>query len=1031
MKKIITAIIFTQLIFAITPPAKNGKFPLHLREQIKKIQSGYEEGFWAETFKARRDLVKRDGMKAFSTFPATDTLKVPVLFGVYSDYNAIYSTSSFQAQLFDGPNPTRTLTEFYTEISYGKMYMTGKCLGWFKLPRNLAYYANDGGGFGHAGQVYGANDFVIDLMILSDSTTDYSKYVATTIYTKYYDTNYAYVPYLGIYHSGTGAEDGGNNIWSHKSKFNQRLNERKNNDPIGLVKSENVLGNGRYKTNDTYNGKPVVIIGDFAIQPELSGNSNTSGSQKPIGVAAHEFGHIFGLPDLYDGDGSTTGIGDWCLMANGTYGQGGIHPETPVPMSAWCKEQLGWVIPKVLTNYSPNTPVRYAHKYPDIFKIYPNGIPGDEYFLIENRQRFGFDIGLIEPGILIWHIDNKGQQSNENRRLVDLEQADGKRTLNLIPGRGDRGDPFPGLTNNKNFDGHTIPNSTSNLGLQTHVGVRKISNSDTIMFASFDMGTRPYVICKSIELSEVQSGNGNGRLDPGESGKLNLVLQNTGPKMGNDLNVEVSTDSRDIILDSAKIKFSINSLETKTILLTGTVKVNNTQAVKRVKFDVKITSAEEVLTYSFYLTIGYPKILVVSSDTTLEENITGRYPIHFARYNKEYEIIQNTSIKDLAQQQREIIIWASGRKKVNTINDAEGDSLLKFLNRGGRLFINGQNFAEDFKNRNSQLSEKILRASFRLNVGPNALLRGIPTDMLGSKFLNIGLIGDGGGAIANQTSRDGLLVDTTIAHPIFRWGPLESGYYAGVWWENNINKSKVVYFAFGLEGVNDSTQGQTTSYELFSAVMDYLQTPSVLLQLSTRNINFGQVKQHLTKDTTFVITNLSTTDTLVIMNMTAMPAVFTTKNYLRKIPPSGTRTDTIRFTPVTLGSVIGGLGIISNTAKGVDTIFLSANVITSVPVGTNIPTVFSLEQNYPNPFNPQTTIKYGIPNESIVKIEIFNMLGQKVDELLNEVQSAHYYEVVWNGKNVSSGMYFYKIEAIDLTGQKNKFTSIKKMILMK
>ncbi|MDA0986517.1 MAG: T9SS type A sorting domain-containing protein [Bacteroidetes bacterium] len=206
---------------------------------------------------------------------------------------------------------------------------------------------------------------------------------------------------------------------------------------------------------------------------------------------------------------------------------------------------------------------------------------------------------------------------------------------------------------------------------------------------------------------------------------------------------------------------------------------------------------------------------------------------------------------------------------------------------------------------------------------------------------------------------------------------------------------------------------------------------NAILQLNTRNINFGQVKQHLTKDTTFVITNLSTTDTLVIMNMMATPAVFSAKSYLRKIPPSGTRIDTIRFTPATLGSVVGGLGIVSNTAKGVDTILLSANVITSVPVGTNIPTVFSLEQNYPNPFNPQTTIKYGLPKESFVKIEIFNMLGQKVDELLNEVQSAHYYEVVWDGKNLSSGMYLYKIEATDVSDQKNKFTSIKKMILMK
>ncbi|MSP64161.1 MAG: T9SS type A sorting domain-containing protein, partial [Ignavibacteria bacterium] len=105
--------------------------------------------------------------------------------------------------------------------------------------------------------------------------------------------------------------------------------------------------------------------------------------------------------------------------------------------------------------------------------------------------------------------------------------------------------------------------------------------------------------------------------------------------------------------------------------------------------------------------------------------------------------------------------------------------------------------------------------------------------------------------------------------------------------------------------------------------------------------------------------------------------------------------------------------------------------VTSVSLGLEIPTVFSLEQNYPNPFNPKTTIKYGLPTESNVKIEVYNMLGQKVSELVNEVQSAHYYETIWDATNVSSGLYLFKIEATDINDSANKFTSVKKMVLLK
>jgi hypothetical protein len=97
---------------------------------------------------------------------------------------------------------------------------------------------------------------------------------------------------------------------------------------------------------------------------------------------------------------------------------------------------------------------------------------------------------------------------------------------------------------------------------------------------------------------------------------------------------------------------------------------------------------------------------------------------------------------------------------------------------------------------------------------------------------------------------------------------------------------------------------------------------------------------------------------------------------------------------------------------------------------TFAPSHYSLEQNYPNPFNPSTRIKYSIPFESNVSLIIFNSLGEAVKELTNEMQVAGTYEVNFNRSGLSSGVYFYSIEAISRDGSQS-FRETKKMILMK
>ncbi|UCE20325.1 MAG: T9SS type A sorting domain-containing protein [Gemmatimonadota bacterium] len=94
-----------------------------------------------------------------------------------------------------------------------------------------------------------------------------------------------------------------------------------------------------------------------------------------------------------------------------------------------------------------------------------------------------------------------------------------------------------------------------------------------------------------------------------------------------------------------------------------------------------------------------------------------------------------------------------------------------------------------------------------------------------------------------------------------------------------------------------------------------------------------------------------------------------------------------------------------------------------------VPTVYSLSQNYPNPFNPETEIRYGLPEAGDVRLDVYNLLGQRITTLVNEHQEAGYKSVVWdgrdeNGQDVSSGMYFYALTS-------GTFAATKRMVLIK
>ena len=179
----------------------------------------------------------------------------------------------------------------------------------------------------------------------------------------------------------------------------------------------------RWATSVTLDGK---YLSTYTQQGEVHYNHMAT-----IGILCHELGHDLGLPDLYDYDGSSQGVGIHSIMAGGSWGSSGGYPgSSPTHFDGWSKVQLGFVTPTTVGTGDFSVKSFDTGEY-NVLKV-PTSI-SSQYFLIENRQNSGFDKGLYNYektfGIAIWHIDdtitasNYGVNNNEIRKGVDLEEA--------------------------------------------------------------------------------------------------------------------------------------------------------------------------------------------------------------------------------------------------------------------------------------------------------------------------------------------------------------------------------------------------------------------------------------------------------------------------------------------------------------------------------------------------------------------------------------------------------------------------------
>jgi hypothetical protein len=111
-----------------------------------------------------------------------------------------------------------------------------------------------------------------------------------------------------------------------------------------------------------------------------------------------------------------------------------------------------------------------------------------------------------------------------------------------------------------------------------------------------------------------------------------------------------------------------------------------------------------------------------------------------------------------------------------------------------------------------------------------------------------------------------------------------------------------------------------------------------------------------------------------------------------------------------------------------DTFEFTAGRILSIEPGNQMPFKVALHQNYPNPFNPATTIRYDLTDATRVRLDVYNVLGQQVRSLVNDLQTPGFKSVVWDARNdhgahVSSGVYFYRIQI-------DSFVKTRKMLLL-
>jgi M6 family metalloprotease-like protein len=289
------------------------------------------------------------------------TVRVAVLAAQFSDINSSRTVQQLQNDYFGA---SHSVASYYHEVSYGQLTIVGKVFGWYTLPHPQSTYGTDCEGIDDA-----------------DCTgSDGSWQIARdTVGIVKNDVNFTNYDYFVFVHSGYGEESGGvkQEVWS-------------------------VAYLGEVTVQTSYG-----TLTKFDIVPEME-----VGGAVPLGVYTHEFGHLLGLPDMYDTHTGKSMMGDWELMDNGLW-NGNPHGSAPAELSSWSRIRLGWLSPNNVASYPLDaanmTTIRPLEKVPTANQITTvKIIIGDEeYYLFEDRQPLSNDAALPDHGVVGYHINEK------------------------------------------------------------------------------------------------------------------------------------------------------------------------------------------------------------------------------------------------------------------------------------------------------------------------------------------------------------------------------------------------------------------------------------------------------------------------------------------------------------------------------------------------------------------------------------------------------------------------------------------------